>query len=96
MMMTRRWFAKASLCAGIGYKTDMAAVAEDLLRISGEDGVTVDRKFKSHWTGRLPVRFFIVSNEIPKLPDGSAVLAKSWSRLFGQFFRFDEWSACRG
>ncbi len=75
MMMTRRRFANASLCAGIGYKTDMAAVAENLLRISGEDGVTVDRKFKSHWTGRLPVRFFIMSNEIPKLPDGSAVLA---------------------
>lgn len=59
----------------IGYKADLAAIAENLLRISGEDGVSINRKYKDHWTGRLLVRFFIMSNEVPRLVDGSAVLA---------------------
>ena len=24
------------------------------------------------------------------------MLGQKWLRLFGQFFRFDEWSLCRG
>ena len=65
----------------IGYKTDMAAVAEYLLGISGEDGVTVHRKYQSAWTGRLSVRFFIMTNEMPRLQDASAVVASRFVPL---------------
>jgi len=59
----------------IGNKTDHAAIAENLLRISGGDTVTIDRKYKAAWTGRLPTRFLILSNELPHLADASTALA---------------------
>jgi putative DNA primase/helicase len=60
---------------------------ERLLSISGEDSLTVDRKYREPWTGRLPVRFTVISNELPNLGDASGavatrfmvlVLEKSW------------------
>jgi putative DNA primase/helicase len=55
--------------------TDANTVVERLLSISGEDAITVDRKFKEPWTGRLPVRFMILSNELPSLGDASGAIA---------------------
>ncbi len=54
---------------------DIAGIAEALLRISGEDEVTVERKHVVDWTGRLPARFTICSNELPHLADASAALS---------------------
>ena len=45
------------------------------LSISGEDGVTVPRKYLLDWTGRLPTRFLILTNELPRLADASGALA---------------------
>jgi P4 family phage/plasmid primase-like protien len=47
---------------------------ETLLRITGEDVVTVAEKYKSAWTGRLGVRFMFMSNELPSLPDSSGAI----------------------
>lgn len=59
----------------IGPKTDQAALAERLLTISGEDDVSVARKFKENWEGKLATRFVLVSNEIPRFVDASGALA---------------------
>jgi putative DNA primase/helicase len=61
--------------ARIGKRTDKGAITERLLSISGEDTLTVDRKFKSAWHGRLPTRLMILTNEIPSLSEGSGALA---------------------
>jgi putative DNA primase/helicase len=61
--------------ARLSAKADQAAIAERLLSISGEDNLTIDRKFKSAWTGRLRVRFMIMTNELPRLTDASGALA---------------------
>jgi putative DNA primase/helicase len=58
----------------IGKLTDRAAVAETLLAISGEDDVSVPRKHLADWQGKLPTRFFILSNEPPTLDDPSGAL----------------------
>jgi putative DNA primase/helicase len=50
-------------------------VVERLLSISGEDMLTIDRKYKEPWTGKLPARFLIVSNELPELGDASGAIA---------------------
>jgi putative DNA primase/helicase len=50
-------------------------VVERLLSISGEDMLTVDRKYRDPWTGKLPARFLILSNELPRLGDASAAIA---------------------
>ncbi|HEY9468567.1 MAG TPA: phage/plasmid primase, P4 family [Propionibacteriaceae bacterium] len=50
-------------------------VVERLLSISGEDTLTVDRKFKNPWTGKLPTRFLILSNELPRFGDASGAIA---------------------
>ena len=34
-----------------------------------------DRKFKDPWTGRLPTRFVVLTNELPRLTDSSGALA---------------------
>jgi putative DNA primase/helicase len=61
--------------ARLSGKADQSAIAERLLSISGEDSITVDRKFQAAWTGRLGVRFVIMSNELPRLSDASGALA---------------------
>ena len=61
--------------ARISGRTDQAALAERLLSISGGDTQTIDRKFKEAWTGRLPIRFFILTNELPRLTDSSGAIA---------------------
>jgi putative DNA primase/helicase len=33
--------------------------------VSGEDRLTVDRKYREPWTGQIPARFLILSNELP-------------------------------
>jgi len=65
----------------IGNKTDQAALAENLLRISGEDSVTANRKYKEEWSGQLNVRFIIMTNEIPRLNDSSGALASRFIPL---------------
>ncbi|MER8783232.1 phage/plasmid primase, P4 family [Mesorhizobium sp. M1006] len=61
--------------ARLGSRADQAAIAERLLSISGEDSLTIDRKFLPAWTGRLPIRFVIMTNELPRLADASGALA---------------------
>src|SRR5215204_1861991 len=50
-------------------------VVERLLAISGEDTITVNRKYKEQWTGKLASRFMVISNELPQLGDASAAIA---------------------
>jgi putative DNA primase/helicase len=62
--------------ARLGSRSDQAAIAERLLSISGEDAITIDRKFQPAWTGRLPTRFMVQTNELPRLHDTSGALPK--------------------
>jgi putative DNA primase/helicase len=61
--------------ARLGGRADQQAIAERLLAISGEDALTIDRKYRPAWTGRLPTRFLVLSNELPRLADASGALA---------------------
>jgi putative DNA primase/helicase len=49
-------------------------VVERLLSISGEDALTVNIKYKEQWTGKLPCRLHVISNELPKLGDASQAI----------------------
>src|SRR5262249_53347282 len=42
-----------------------SVVVERLLSISGEDTLTVNRKFRDQWTGKLSARLMVCSNELP-------------------------------
>jgi len=61
--------------ARLGGRADQSLVAERLLTISGEDGITIDRKYQDSWTGRLATRFVIMANELPRIADASGALA---------------------
>ena len=61
--------------ARISGRSDLAAVTENLLRISGQDAVSVPRKFQPDWVGQLPTRFLLLTNELPALTDVSGALA---------------------
>jgi putative DNA primase/helicase len=53
---------------------DSSTVVERLLSISGEDILTVNIKYREQWSGKLPARFMILSNELPRLGDASAAI----------------------
>jgi putative DNA primase/helicase len=55
--------------------TSQAAVVEKLLTISGEDSIDIDRKFREPWTGKLPTRLMILSNELPRFGDASGAIS---------------------
>ncbi|PIJ32604.1 NTP-binding protein [Mycobacterium heckeshornense] len=61
--------------ARLGGKTQTETLVERLLSITGEDVLTVDRKFRECWTGKLPTRFVILSNELPRFRDSSGAIA---------------------
>lgn len=59
----------------LGSKCDKDLLAEHVLKLSGRGLFTIDRKHKSHWTGTLPCKLLLISNEMPKLKDASGALA---------------------
>ena len=61
--------------ARLGSRADQAIIAERLLSISGEDALTIDRKYRPAWTGTLTTRFLLLTNELPRLADASGALA---------------------
>lgn len=61
--------------ARLSGRTDTVAVVERLLSISGEDPQDVQRKHQTTLTGiKLGVRFLLLSNELPSLPDAAGAL----------------------
>jgi len=74
--------------ARLGGRADVAAIVESILRITGEDAMSVPRKFKTDWTAPLKARFVILSNELPALLDQSGALAGRFIllRLTQSFF----------
>jgi putative DNA primase/helicase len=61
--------------ARLSGRTDQAVIAERLLSVTGGGTLTVDRKHKDGWTGKLPTRFLILTNELPRIEDASGALA---------------------
>jgi len=61
--------------ARLGNRADQHAIAERILSITGEDMISIDRKFLPAWTGRLHARFLVLTNELPRLADASGALA---------------------
>ncbi len=61
--------------ARLGSRANSTIAVERLLSISGEDSLTIDRKYRDPWTGRLPTRFLILTNELPRFSDSSGALA---------------------
>lgn len=61
--------------ARLSGKADHAVIAERILTITGEDALTIDRKFREAWTGKLDVRFLVLTNELPRLTDASGAFA---------------------
>jgi putative DNA primase/helicase len=59
----------------MGAKSDASVIAERLLSISGEDLQNVDRKYQEPWSGYLPARFVVLTNELPRFTDSSGALA---------------------
>ncbi|MFD7918873.1 phage/plasmid primase, P4 family [Streptomyces sp. NPDC059740] len=60
---------------------DNTQVVERLLTISGDDTIDVDRKYREQWTGKLPSRLMILSNELPHFGDSSGVIANRFVLL---------------
>ena len=53
---------------------DASVVVERLLSISGEDSLTVNRKYHDQRTSKLSSRLHVLSNEFPRLVDASGAI----------------------
>lgn len=67
--------------ARLSGRADQQVIVERLLAITGEDSLSIDRKFRTAWDGRLETRFLILTNEVPKLTDSSGALASRFVTL---------------
>ena len=56
--------------------TNMQVVTERILNIVGEDPMSINRKHKDPWEGRLPTRLMMMSNELPNFRDASEAITK--------------------
>jgi putative DNA primase/helicase len=54
---------------------NLGMLTERLLSISGEDTVSVRRKYRDDWTGSLSTRIIVLTNEVPRLHDMSGAVA---------------------
>ncbi len=61
--------------ARISGRVDTGVITERVLSISGEDALSIPRKYAPDWTGKLTTRFWLISNELPRLDDASGALA---------------------
>jgi putative DNA primase/helicase len=61
--------------ARISGRTDTAVITERLLSISGEDTLSIPRKFLPDWNGKLPTRFMVMTNELPRIEEASGALS---------------------
>jgi putative DNA primase/helicase len=70
-----------------GRRIDLGVVTERLLNISGEDPISIARKYLDDWRGMLRCRVMIMSNEIPRLPDGTGTIASRFVpvKMFNSF-----------
>lgn len=68
------------------------AVVERLLCISGEDTLSIDRKYLGSVSMRLPTRFMFLTNELPSLQDASNALTGRFLvlRLRNSFFGHED------
>jgi putative DNA primase/helicase len=77
-----RFFGASYDPGGIGHVS-----SELLLNITGEDTVTIGRKYKSPWHGQLRLKITLISNEVPNLNDAGGVLPSRFIKLrFGENF----------
>lgn len=60
--------------ARLSARSDSSKIAERLLTITGDDSVTIPRKYRTDWTGRLSTRVMMLSNDLPKFGDASGAL----------------------
>ncbi|MDP9300610.1 MAG: phage/plasmid primase, P4 family [Actinomycetota bacterium] len=67
--------------ARLSNRSDSMVAVERLLSVSGEDSLTIDRKYREPWTGRLGARFLILTNELPRFTDSSGALASRFVLL---------------
>ncbi len=70
------WIGKplASFTDARAPERNRSAVVSQLLRIVGADTVTVNRKNKEAWSGYLPTRIVVYSNEVLQLTENSNAL----------------------
>ncbi len=61
--------------ARLSGKADQQPIVENILRITGEDSLTFDRKNLGHWSGKLSSRFVFAANETPPFTDASSALS---------------------
>jgi putative DNA primase/helicase len=67
--------------ARVSSRTDAAALAECVLRLTGEDMVTVERKYLPDVTTTLTARLTIATNELPRFRDDAGALASRFVTL---------------
>lgn len=62
--------------ARMSARSDQATIMERLLSVSGEGTLDIRRMYRPQWSGVLPTRVTLISNELPRFHDSSNALAE--------------------
>ncbi|MCW5575176.1 MAG: bifunctional DNA primase/polymerase [Burkholderiales bacterium] len=60
--------------ARLGGHSDLHVITENILRITGEDQISIPRKYLTDYTATLHSRIMVLTNEPPRFADGSGAL----------------------
>jgi putative DNA primase/helicase len=66
---------KAAIIGDARIDGDTRELVDMLLSLSGEDAISIERKYRDDWHGTAGVRFFLMSNELPGFTDASGAIA---------------------
>jgi putative DNA primase/helicase len=61
--------------ARVSGAADLQSISENMLRVTGEDLVNVPRKNMADWSGKLDLRFMLLTNVLPGLIDSGGAIA---------------------
>lgn len=75
-MRPGKWYGGSYDPGGLDYK-----VAQLILNVTGRDAVSLGRKYKDHWEGRLTVKFILISNDVPNFGDTANVLPSRFVKI---------------
>jgi putative DNA primase/helicase len=75
-MRPSKWYGNNYDPGGLDYK-----VAQLILKVTGRDDISLGRKYKDAWEGRLTTKFIIITNDVPNFGDVANVLPTRFIKI---------------
>ena len=94
------WIGKRAIIfrdARLAGRGESAAATEHLLRVTGRDSLSIQRKYRTAWKGTINAPVVMISNVVARFPDASAAIASRFVHVaFRRSFQGKEDPSLKG